>query len=207
VETITRAKIYDMPYWKEKCFGVSAETLVDLATDLRCFGGIHGGNNKATDFLCLTLKMLQIQPEREIVVEFIKNEDYKYVRALGAFYLRLTCAPLEIYQYLEPLLNDYRKLRYNSPQGKFSVRHVDEFVYDLLSKDYVCDIALPRIPHRQVLETAGQIEPRRSSLEDEPDADTHVQDAERDPDDDKKRRARETSGEPGESQPEKRLKA
>ena len=32
----------------------------------------------------------QIQPEKEIVVEFIKNEDYKYVRALGAYYLRLT---------------------------------------------------------------------------------------------------------------------
>ena len=24
VEKITRAKIYDMPFWKEKCFGVSA---------------------------------------------------------------------------------------------------------------------------------------------------------------------------------------
>lgn len=30
------------------------------------------------------LKLLQIQPDREIIVEFIKNEDYKYVRVLGA---------------------------------------------------------------------------------------------------------------------------
>jgi len=37
---------------------------------------------------------LQIQPEKEIVVEFIKNEDYKYVRALGAYYLRLTGRPV-----------------------------------------------------------------------------------------------------------------
>lgn len=36
---------------------------------------------------------------------------YRYVRALGAFYLRLTGRSKEIYQYLEPLLNDYRKLR------------------------------------------------------------------------------------------------
>ena len=125
MEKITRSKIYDMPYWKEKCFGVSAETLVDLATDLRAFGGITGGNNKACDFLCLTLKMLQIQPEREIVLEFIRNEDYKYVRCLGAFYLRLTGKPLEVYEYLEPLLNDYRKIRYATPQGKFQLRHVD----------------------------------------------------------------------------------
>lgn len=29
------------------------------------------------------LKLLQLQPEKEIIVEFIKNEDYKYVRVLG----------------------------------------------------------------------------------------------------------------------------
>lgn len=45
--------------------------------ELDHFGGTFGGNRKATPFLCLTLKMLQIQPEKEIVVEFIKNEDYK----------------------------------------------------------------------------------------------------------------------------------
>src|SRR2546423_781670 len=35
----------------------------------------------------------------------------RYLRALGAFYLRLVGTSLEIYQYLEPLLNDHRKLR------------------------------------------------------------------------------------------------
>jgi pre-mRNA-splicing factor 38A len=51
--------------------------LVDKAMELDHFGGTFGGNRKATPFMCLTLKMLQIQPEKEIVVEFIKNEDYK----------------------------------------------------------------------------------------------------------------------------------
>ena len=36
-----------------------------------------------TEFMCLMLKLLQLQPEKEIIVEFIKNEDYKYVRVLG----------------------------------------------------------------------------------------------------------------------------
>ena len=44
-------------------------------------------------------------------MEFIKNEDFKYVRALGAFYMRMVGKALDVYQYLEPLLNDYRKLR------------------------------------------------------------------------------------------------
>ena len=34
-------------------------------------------------------------------VEFIKNEEYKYVRLLGAFYLRMVGKPLDVYQYLE----------------------------------------------------------------------------------------------------------
>lgn len=38
----------------------------------------------------------------------------RYLRALGAFYLRLVGTAMEIYQYLEPLLNDYRKLRRKS---------------------------------------------------------------------------------------------
>ena len=34
-------------------------------------------------------------------MEFIKNEEYKYVRLLGAFYLRMVGKPLDVYQYLE----------------------------------------------------------------------------------------------------------
>ena len=54
--------------------------------------------------------MLQLQPDKDIVLEFIQNEDFKYMRALGAFYLRLTGKPVDIYTHLEPLYNDYRKI-------------------------------------------------------------------------------------------------
>lgn len=55
----------------------SAELVVDKAMELKYVGGVYGGNIKPTPFLCLTLKMLQIQPEKDIIVEFIKNEDFK----------------------------------------------------------------------------------------------------------------------------------
>ena len=45
--------------------------------ELKAVGGTFGGNVKPTPFICLVLKMLQIQPEKDIVVEFIRNEDYK----------------------------------------------------------------------------------------------------------------------------------
>lgn len=45
--------------------------------ELRYIGGIFGENVKPTPFLCLILKMLQIQPEKDIIIEFIKNVDFK----------------------------------------------------------------------------------------------------------------------------------
>ncbi len=49
--------------------------------ELRYIGGLYAGNVKPTPFLCLILKMLQIQPERDIVVEFIRQEEFKYAIA------------------------------------------------------------------------------------------------------------------------------
>lgn len=77
IEKIMRNRIYASLYWKEHCFGLTAETVVDKAVDLKSYGGVYGGNKKATPFMCIILKMLQIQPEKEIIIEFIKNEDYK----------------------------------------------------------------------------------------------------------------------------------
>ncbi|KAK4748799.1 hypothetical protein SAY87_015385 [Trapa incisa] len=167
IEKIVRSKIYQNTYWKEQCFGLTAETLVDKAMELDHVGGTFGGSRKPTPFLCLVLKMLQIQPEKDIVVEFIKNEDYKYVRVLGAFYLRITGTDADVYRYLEPLYNDYRKVRQKSPEGAFSLTHVDEVIDDLLTKDYSCDIALPRIKKRWTLESFGSLDPRKSALEDD----------------------------------------
>lgn len=59
------------------CSCSSAELVVDKAMELKFVGGVYGGNIKPTPFICLTLKMLQIQPEKDIIVEFIKNEDFK----------------------------------------------------------------------------------------------------------------------------------
>lgn len=167
VEKIIRSRIYENKYWKEQCFALSAELLVDKAMELDHVGGTFGGNIKPTPFLCLVLKMLQIQPEKEIVVEFIKNEDYKYVRALGAIYMRLVGTSLDCYNYLEPLYNDYRKIRRKNKMGQMELGHMDEFIDELLREERACDVILPRIQKRQVLESSNQLEPRRSLLDDD----------------------------------------
>ncbi|XP_033228756.1 pre-mRNA-splicing factor 38A [Belonocnema kinseyi] len=169
VEKIIRSRIYDSKYWKEECFALTAELLVDKAMDLRYIGGIYGGNTKPSPFLCLILKMLQIQPEKDIIVEFIKNEEFKYVRALGALYMRLTGTSLDCYKYLEPLFNDNRKMRRQTKQGKFELVHMDEFIDELLREERSCDVILPRIQKRHVLEENNELEGKVSALEDDMD--------------------------------------
>lgn len=166
IEYITRQRIYDSQYWKEHCFGLSAADVTEKAAlHLQAIGGSYGGNSKPTRFLCLVLKMLQIQPEDGIVDELISNEEFKYVRALGAFYLRLTGRPAEIYEKIEPLYNDYRKLKHRNPSD-WKIVHMDEFADELLREERVCGIALPRLPKRETLVEAGYLEgPRVSAIQ------------------------------------------
>lgn len=70
IEKIIRSRIYDSQFWKESCFALTAELMVDKAMELRFIGGVYGGNIKPTPFICLVLKFLQIQPEK---VKFQKS--------------------------------------------------------------------------------------------------------------------------------------
>jgi len=167
IEYIVRQKIYDSIYWKQHCFALSAETLVDKAVELRYVGGMVGEPRKPTDFICLLLKLLQIAPDRDIVLEFIRQDEFKYLRVLGAFYLRLVGRAADVYRCLEPLLNDYRRIRARNPDGAFSLLSIDELIDRLLEDEYVFNIAMPRLTARSALETTGQLPGRTSSMQKE----------------------------------------
>ena len=53
-----------------------AETIIDKALELNCIGGVYA-NQKPTNFMCLLLKLLQIQPEKEILVEYLLVDEFK----------------------------------------------------------------------------------------------------------------------------------
>jgi pre-mRNA-splicing factor 38A len=61
---------------KEHCFALTAETLIDKAVELKYIGGTYG-NTRPTEFLCLALKLLQLQPGREIILEYLRAEEFK----------------------------------------------------------------------------------------------------------------------------------
>src|SRR5208282_1576768 len=181
MEKIIRERIYESQYWKEFCVPLNAATLCDQAVQLKYIGGQYS-NIHPTEFICLAFKLLQIQPEREIIMEYLHAEDFKYpsvaasmtdlryLQALAAFYIRLTFPGVECYKILEPFLNDYRKLRLRSQTG-FHLTFMDEYVDSLLHDERVCDIALPRIPTRFALEETDELEPRISLLGSEIDSD------------------------------------
>ena len=165
-EKAVRDRIIDSYYWKEQCFGLNAATLLDRAVDLTFLGGTYGGAQKPTPFLCLAFKMLQLTPEKEIVLAYLRQDDWKYLRALAMFYIRLTWEPKEVHETLEEYLADYRKLKRRTREG-FALTFVDQFVDDLLNKDRVCATSLWKMPTRAQLEDADLLEPRVSPLGEE----------------------------------------
>ncbi|KAG5291800.1 pre-mRNA-processing factor [Histoplasma ohiense] len=192
-EKAVRDRITESYYWKEQCFGLNAATLCDRAAELSYIGGTYGLAQKPTPFLCLAFKLLQLAPEKEIVLEYLnfhdpENDhvegsemnglegeqggasgvvkavgDFKYLRALAAFYIRLTFDAADIYKSLEPLLTDYRKLKRRMKDG-FVLTYIDQFVDDLLTKDRVCGTSLWKLPSRHQLEDLDILEERISPL-------------------------------------------
>lgn len=185
IETATRDRITDSLYWKEQCFGLNAATLLDRAVELTYIGGTYGVGMKPTPFLCLAFKLLTIVPDREIVLEYLHRggEEWKYLRALAAFYIRLTFDPADIFRTLEPFLEDSRKLRRRRKEV-YVLTYMDEFVDELLTKPRTMATALWPMPSRQALEDLDQLEPRESPLQAELDAMDEEDEEMKDADDD-----------------------
>ena len=89
--------------------------------------------------------------------------DYRYLRALAAFYIRLTFSPVEIYKTLEPFLADYRKVKRRTRNG-YTITYIDQFIDELLTKDRVCSTSLWKLPRRQHFEDLDQLDERISPL-------------------------------------------
>ena len=181
LETAVRDRITESYYWKEQCFAINEATLCDRAVEMTFIGGTYG-QQKPTPFICLALKLLQLLPDRDVIMEYLHQPDFKYLSALAAFYVRLTFEPVDVYKTLEPLLADYRKVRRRARDGAYSITHIDQFVDDLLTKERVCGTSLRKLPLRTILEDLGQLDARESPLADEID--------EIDNDDEEERRSR-----------------
>jgi pre-mRNA-splicing factor 38A len=168
MEKAVKERIVDSYFYKEQCFGVNEADVVDRVVDHVSFvGGTYGISQKPTPFLCLAFKLLQLAPSDDILGEYLRfgGEKFKYLRALAAFYIRLTRPAKDVYTLLEPFLEDRRKLRRKGRNGT-SLTFMDVFVDDLLTRERVCATSLWKMPKREILEDLDVLEPRVSPLGD-----------------------------------------
>jgi pre-mRNA-splicing factor 38A len=180
IPLIARERIYESRFWKEKCFGLNAETILDRGKRLDCVGFLFGGFNKPTEFFCLVVKLIQIKPSVEIVQAYLdhtesrptddlhgQSRDLRYFRALIAVYVRLVASPATVYSLLEPLLKDYRTLFALTPSGTFERMTMDSFVEMLLDESGtpVYGLQLPHLTKRKLLADRGSVEPFVSVLD------------------------------------------
>ena len=166
VELILRNRVFNSYYWKEKCFGLTSETIIDKILELKYIGGMNHSSNQPTDFICLFIKMLQLNPSEEIVDEYLSDPDLKYLRALTALFIRFAYPPAKIYTKLEKLYCDYKKLVILKSKG-YAIIHMDEYIDSLLNEEHIFEISLPKIPKRSVFEDNGELSPYVSVLENE----------------------------------------
>lgn len=76
IEKIIRERISESLYYKANCYLSTAATLLDHGAILYSIGGL-AMHQKPSEFLCLALRLLRLQPEREIINEYIQQEDFK----------------------------------------------------------------------------------------------------------------------------------
>lgn len=76
VEKVVRSRIYDSMYWKEHCFALNAASLVDKSLQIDAVGGTYGVQ-KPCPFLCLVLKLLQIQPHKDVLMAYLEAREFK----------------------------------------------------------------------------------------------------------------------------------
>lgn len=182
VPHIVRDKIYTCRYWKEECFALNAESLIDKAKSLTCVGFSYGGFNRPCEFLCLLTKLLQVSPDLDIIRAYItyssghvtndpseQLHDLRYLRALGIAYIRLVCKPEVVYSLLEPMLADYRKVNVIDPSGKFETITMDEWTEKLLNHHNppVYGFVFPLLAKRSNVQHQGSLTEYKSPLDEE----------------------------------------
>lgn len=157
IEKIIRERIYTCKFWTESCEPYEVTSVLNLANNLDHIGGVFS-NTKPCPFLCLVLKLLQIQPSLEVVLQQLSSKN-RYCSCLFALYLRMVAEPLVIYENLELMLACYSKVKMRKSDGTFYISTVDQFIDSLLQEDRVLDVILPRIQSREVFEEKGQLSP------------------------------------------------
>lgn len=155
----TRHKIYNSVYWMQYCFGVNLVTFVDRAQMLQGVGGLYGPLKLPCNFLCLFLKLLELEPSHQAILYMLncKCWQMKHLQLLAAFYVRFTFPCEQVYLNLEPMLQQYNQIAIMKTNG-WELSYFDLIIQSFLQDQFWCGVQMPPLTPR-----VG-IEPRISPL-------------------------------------------
>ena len=149
IDTATRHSIYQSVYWNQYCFGLNLVTLIDRVPNLKGVGGVYGMFREPSNFICLFLKLLELEPSKDVIYFILNTKSWqmKHLRLMAALYVRFVFPPEEVYIILEDQLTYYFKIAVLREDG-YHVEHYDEVIYSFLKDKFWCGITLPPLTPR-----------------------------------------------------------
>lgn len=173
IEPIVRHRIQDSVFYKQHLYLTNESTIIPIIIEHVQYIGGTDSMGKPSPFLCCLLRLLELEPSSEIIMTAYLNQmgynEFKYLTAITLCYIRLVHQSEDVYNTFDEYYKDLRKLRYKLKTPKFDgqelpihfeLTYVDQWVDDLLEKERVIDILLPRLIPRQVLVEREVVKPR-----------------------------------------------
>ncbi|KAG7195355.1 uncharacterized protein KQ657_003883 [Scheffersomyces spartinae] len=172
IEPIVRHRIHESLFYKQYLHLTNEATLMTVVDQQVQYVGGADGIGKPCPFLCCLLRMLELEPLSEMIDVYLNQLGYnlfKYLTAMALLYVRLTYSSDKVYTILDTFYTDFRKLRFllkipvytaTGSACHYKLSYIDELVDELICRERVCDIILPRITPRQRLVEQDQVAPR-----------------------------------------------
>lgn len=169
-EPIIRHRVQDSLFYKQHLHLTNEQTILSVVvTHVQYIGGTDS-NNRPSPFLCCLVRLLEIEPSSDIVELFLTQNGYnefKYLTALAIIYSRMVNGA-GFFHLFDRYITDFRKLRYQNKQPQivngvpinYSIKHMDEWVDDLINEERVVDIKIPHLGPRLLYVERGEANTR-----------------------------------------------
>ncbi|SGZ47793.1 CIC11C00000004546 [Sungouiella intermedia] len=175
VEPIIRHTIQDSLFYKQHLYLTNELTIVPVVVNLVHYIGGTNSSGRPSPFLCCLLRMLELEPDQDIISLYLRQNGYnefKYLTALTLLYCRMVAAPKAVFTLFDEYIVDYRRLRFrlklpqfvNDLPVHYIVIHMDEWIDSMVENERVVDLALPYLPPRQMLVQKGEVDPRQYAV-------------------------------------------
>lgn len=189
IEPIIRHRIQDSIFYKQYLYLTNELTILPVIVNHVKYISGTDSMGRPSPFICSLLRLLELEPLKEIISICLNQmgyNEFKYLTALVLTYIRLVYSSDEVYIILDEYIKDYRKLRiklrspiFSDKTGlpiHYSLTYMDEWVDNLINKDRLVDIVLPRLVVRSSLVEKQLVEPREYLVRENEDTDEEKSD-------------------------------